>query len=105
LREWMPGYIRMHRTQPWSFGSHGPRLRRLPMESGAIDSDDHIMVGKFGRVTGTIRPGHIGEVSVEVRGGVEMFLAHGSDDEIIERYKRVVIVEYFPPRTVVVSPA
>jgi len=71
-----------------------------------INSDDHIMVGKLGRCTGRIAPGHTGEVSVEVRGGVEGFLAHSTDnEEVIERNDRVVIVEYFPPRTVYVSKA
>ena len=73
---------------------------------GAINSDDQTMVGKLGRCTGRIGPGHTGEVSVEVRGGVEAFIAHGTDSqEIIERNERVVIVEYFPPRTVYVSKA
>jgi hypothetical protein len=73
---------------------------------GTVNSDDHIMVGKLGRCTGRISPGHVGEVSVEVRGGVESFLAYGTDNqEVVERNDRVVIVEYFPPRTVYVSKA
>ena len=75
-------------------------------ESGYINSDDHQMVGKFGRVTGRVSAGHTGEVSVEVRGGVEVFLAHATDGaEVIEKNERVVVVEYFPPRTVYVSKA
>ena len=71
-----------------------------------VNSDDQQMVGKMARVTGRIAPGHMGEVLVEVRGGVEAFLAHASDnDEVIERQERVVIVEYFPPRTVYVAKA
>ncbi len=64
------------------------------------------MIGKLGRVTGTIAPGRIGEVMVSVRGGSEAFHAYatGSDDTI-PAGSRVVVVEYFPPRTVVVSPA
>jgi hypothetical protein len=63
------------------------------------------MVGKVGRVTGAIGPGRTGEVMVAVRGGSEAFNAHSADpDESIGRGTRVVVVEYFPPRTVVVSP-
>ena len=62
------------------------------------------MVGKMGRVTGTITPGRIGEVMVEVRGGSEAFHAYAADtEETIDRGNRVVVVEYFPPRTVVVT--
>jgi len=63
------------------------------------------MVGRVGRVTGRITPGHLGEVMIAVRGGSEAFNAYGSDpDETIGKGTRVVVVEYFPPRTVVVSP-
>jgi hypothetical protein len=63
------------------------------------------MVGKIGRVTATLTPGHLGEVMVPVRGGSEAFHAYAADDATtIERGKRVVVVEYFPPRTVVVTP-
>jgi hypothetical protein len=63
------------------------------------------MIGKVGRVTGSIKPGHIGEVMVEVRGGSEAFNAYSSDpEESLNPGVRVVVVEYFPPRTVVVSP-
>jgi hypothetical protein len=62
------------------------------------------MVGKIGRVTGTIQPGRIGEVMVEVRGGSEAFHAYATEtDETIDRGTRVVVVEYFPPRTVTVT--
>ena len=62
------------------------------------------MVGKMGRVTGTIGPGKLGEVMVPVRGGSEAFHAYAADgDETIDRGQRVVVVEYFPPRTVVVT--
>jgi hypothetical protein len=62
------------------------------------------MVGKMARVTGTIEPGRIGEVMVEVRGGSEAFHAYAADtDDTIARGTRVVVVEYFPPRTVVVT--
>jgi hypothetical protein len=64
------------------------------------------MIGKIGRVTGSISPGHIGEVMVSVRGGSEAFHAYAADGATtIPSGSRVVVVEYFPPRTVVVSPA
>jgi len=64
------------------------------------------MLGKIGRVTGGIAPGHVGEVMVHVRGGTEAFHAYASDaSETIPSGTRVVVVEYFPPRTVIVSPA
>jgi len=62
------------------------------------------MVGKIGRVTGTIAPGHIGEVMIPVRGGSEAFHAYASDtDETMATGSRIVVVEYYPPRTVVVA--
>jgi membrane protein implicated in regulation of membrane protease activity len=67
---------------------------------------DQQMIGKVGRVTGTISPGHVGEVMVSVRGGSEAFNAYATDSgTTIAAGSRVVVVEYFPPRTVVVSPA
>lgn len=64
------------------------------------------MVGKLGRVTATITPGRIGEVMIEIRGGSEAFLAYGADTgETYTRGTRVAVVEYYPPRTVVVTPA
>jgi membrane protein implicated in regulation of membrane protease activity len=66
---------------------------------------DQEMLGKVGRVTGTISPGHLGEVMIAVRGGSEAFHAYSSEpDDTIGKGTRVVVVEYFPPRTVVVSP-
>jgi membrane protein implicated in regulation of membrane protease activity len=64
------------------------------------------MIGKVGRVTAPIRPGRMGEVMVAVRGGSEAFHAYATDkDDELLTGTRVVVVEYFPPRTVVVSPA
>ena len=64
------------------------------------------MVGKEGRVTGTIAPGRVGEVMVSVRGGTEHFHAYAADgDDTIARGTRIVVVEYLPPRSVVVTPA
>ena len=65
---------------------------------------DHQMIGKMGRVTGTIAPGKLGEVMVEVRGGSEAFHAYSADnDETIPIGSRIVVEEYCPPRTVVVT--
>ena len=65
---------------------------------------DHRIEGKIGRVTGRITHGRIGEVMIPVRGGTEAFHAYGADDGDIERGTRVVVVEYHPPRTVIVTP-
>ena len=66
---------------------------------------DQVMIGKMGRVTGTIAPGKLGEVMVPVRGGSEAFHAYADDGEAnIKIGTRVVVVEYYPPRTVVVTP-
>lgn len=66
---------------------------------------DHTMVGKIGRITGTIAPGRLGEVMIPVRGGTEAFHAYAVDGEDTMRPgTRVVVVEYYPPRTVVVTP-
>ena len=63
------------------------------------------MVGKAGRVTGTIAPDRVGEVMVPVRGGTEHFHAYAADgDDTIPRGIRVVVVEYLPPRSVIVTP-
>jgi hypothetical protein len=46
----------------------------------------------------------MGEVKVAIRGGSEAFNAYAVDPkEAIARGTRVFVVEYFPPRTVVVS--
>jgi hypothetical protein len=65
---------------------------------------DQQMVGKIGRVTGRIAPGVIGEVMVPVRGGTEAFHAYSADDDdTIPTGTRIVVVEYHPPRTVIVT--
>jgi hypothetical protein len=65
---------------------------------------DHQMVGKTGRVTGRISAGRLGEVMIPVRGGTEAFHAYGLDtNEEIATGTRVLVVEYLPPRTVVVT--
>ncbi|GGZ83787.1 hypothetical protein ACFOOM_15105 [Streptomyces echinoruber] len=65
---------------------------------------DASMVGLLGRVTGTVGPGLVGEVIVQVRGGAEHFLAYpAAGGERIEPGTVVTVVEYLPPRTVYVS--
>ena len=66
---------------------------------------DQKMVGKTGRVTGQIASDRLGEVMIPIRGGTEAFHAYAVDrtDEIAIG-ARVLVIEYHPPRTVVVSP-
>ncbi len=67
---------------------------------------DHDVVGQIGRVTGTVAPNTVGEVMIPVRGGSEAFHAYAATRaERIERGERVVVVEYHPPRTVIVDHA
>ena len=66
--------------------------------------EDHEVVGRVGLVTGSIAPGRLGEVKVAIRGGSEAFNAYAMDPkEAIPKGSRIFVVEYFPPRTVVVS--
>ncbi len=66
--------------------------------------EDDRMIGKMGRVTGRIRPGSVGEVMVPVRGGTEHFHAYAAESgEEIPPGQSIVVVEYHPPRTVVVT--
>ncbi|HEV7935029.1 MAG TPA: hypothetical protein VGP70_22310 [Actinomadura sp.] len=64
------------------------------------------VIGKQGRVTGRIGPGLVGEVMIAIRGGVEAFYAHPLDprDEISVG-SIIVVMEYYPPRTVYVARA
>jgi hypothetical protein len=63
------------------------------------------MVGKIGLVTGTLAQGQVGEVMVPTQGGTEAFHAYASRrDEVVPVGTRVLVLEYFPPRTVVVEP-
>ena len=65
---------------------------------------DHQVIGKVGRLVGTIRPGRMGEVMIPIRGGSESFYAYSSDPaEEIPRGARVIVLDHDPPRTVVVS--
>ena len=69
-------------------------------------SIDSSPIGCHGRVTSTggIRPGRTGEVMVAIRGGVEAFLARDADGGEIAPYTAVVVIEYQPPRLVLVTP-
>ncbi len=63
-------------------------------------------IGARGRVTssGAIRPGMTGEVFINIRGGVEHFMARDVDGGSIAPHTEVVVVDYVPPRVVIVSP-
>ncbi|MDA0179218.1 hypothetical protein OJ997_02830 [Solirubrobacter phytolaccae] len=63
-------------------------------------------LGCHGRVTSTggIAPGRTGEVMVAIRGGVEAFLARDADNGTIAPYTEIAVVDYVPPRLVVVTP-
>jgi hypothetical protein len=56
-------------------------------------------------VTGTVGPGRVGEIMLAVRGGSEHFNAYSTDARIIAKGTRVVVIEYHPPRTVIVAEA
>ena len=65
---------------------------------------DHELIGKVGRVTGTIEPGKLGEVMIAIRGGSESYYAYAADqEERIETGTRVVVLEHEAARTVIVS--
>jgi hypothetical protein len=64
------------------------------------------VVGRIGRVTGTVGPGRLGEVMIPIRGGSEAFHARSADSAAtLAVGTRIVVVEYHPPRTVLVSEA
>ena len=66
---------------------------------------DQVVVGKTGRVTGRISSDSLGEVMIPIRGGTEAFHAYSDDRKTeITTGTRVLVVEYYPPRTVVVTP-
>ena len=65
---------------------------------------DQQVVGKTGRVTGRIGPERLGEVMIPIRGGTEAFHAYAADgDDVLPTGTRIVVVEYLPPRTVIVT--
>lgn len=62
-------------------------------------------MGKLGRVTAAITPGHLGEVVIEVRAGTERFLACAADrDTTIPKHTQVLVVGSLGGRTVEVRP-
>lgn len=74
------------------------------MNGGGSVTDE--VVGKVGRVTGTVATGRVGEVMVAVRGGSEHFHAYPADrDATLSVGTRIVVIEYHPPRTVIVAEA
>jgi hypothetical protein len=71
--------------------------------AGKQAQDD--VVGKVGRVTGTVAPGQVGEVILTTSRGSDAFHAYASKtDDTLPVGTRVLVLEYFPPRTVVVEP-
>jgi hypothetical protein len=65
---------------------------------------DDRMLGKMGRVTGRIAPDQLGEVMIPIRGGTEAFNAYAADRaQVITIGTEIVVVDYHPPRTVVVT--
>lgn len=63
------------------------------------------VVGKLGRVTAEITPGHLGEVLIEVRAGTERFPARAVDSEaIIRKHTQILVVGSLGGRTVEVRP-
>ena len=76
--------------------------------AGSLESKSSValdVVGKLGRVTADITPGHLGEVLIEVRQGTERFFARASDSKaIIQKHTQVVVVGSLGGRTVEVEP-
>src|SRR3954452_18552743 len=63
------------------------------------------VVGKLGRVTADITPGHLGEVLIEVRQGTERFLARASDSALrIRKHSQVIVVGSLGGRRVEIEP-
>ncbi|QIS15276.1 MULTISPECIES: hypothetical protein [Nocardia] len=59
------------------------------------------VIGKYARVTAAIKPGHLGEVVIEVRAGTERFLARAADSEaVIPKHAQVLVVGSLGGRTV-----
>ncbi len=65
---------------------------------------DESPLGQIGRVTGTISPGSVGEVTLSIRGGSECFSAYAEEPgETIPVGTRVAVQEFQSPRSVYVS--
>lgn len=62
-------------------------------------------IGRTGRVSrhGEIKPGRTGEVLIEIRGGLESFLARDVDGGRIAAGEEIVVIEQVAARTVLVS--
>ena len=62
-------------------------------------------MGCIGRVSrqGAIRPGRTGEVMIEIRGGVEAYMAKDADGGAIDADEEIVVIEQVAPRTVLVT--
>jgi membrane protein implicated in regulation of membrane protease activity len=61
------------------------------------------LVGRFGRVTDTIPAGGVHKGEVMIDGQAYHALATDTSQEL-PRGTRITVVEYEPPRTVVVTP-
>lgn len=60
--------------------------------------------GRVGLVTTTIPPGGLGEVRLVVGSGTATYFAYGVNRGVsIPTGTRVTVVEFYPPRTLVVS--
>lgn len=75
----------------------------MGMFGSGVSSANASPVGSYGRVTGRVANGEVGEVMVSIRGGAETFYAlpYSPGDEIAVG-TRVMVAEYEPPRTVLV---
>jgi hypothetical protein len=61
--------------------------------------------GQFGRVTGKIAPGEVGEVSLPFNGGTQAYHAYAIEsDQTLLVGTRVTVVDFDPPITVYVQP-
>ncbi len=62
------------------------------------------MVGKIGRVTGTIKPGQVGEVMISIGGGTSAFHAFAVDGiSTFPVGAQVLVIDYRPPQSVFVE--
>lgn len=65
----------------------------------------HALIGVRGFVTTTIPAGGLGEVRLPVRGGTDTYGAYAVVRSVpVPTGTGVVVVEVFPPRTLVVQP-
>src|SRR5262249_52324477 len=79
-------------------------LRRPHRPIINLVGSDHQVIGKVGRVVGSIPAGRMGEVMIPIRGGSESYFAYAADaTEELPQGTRVVVVEHDPPRTVIVT--